>query len=72
LKTEGLRNMFTANEEVTASELLFVVIPASKARRESLREDRKDSGQAGMTDKAHLKSIVFLQHLGLLCHAETM
>jgi len=28
------------------------VIPASEARRESFREDQKDSGQAGMTDKA--------------------
>ncbi len=30
------------------------VIPASEARRESLREARKDSGQAGMTELSYL------------------
>jgi hypothetical protein len=30
---------------------LEVVIPASEARRESFSKTKKDSGQAGMTDK---------------------
>jgi len=32
---------------------LTVVIPASKARRESFLKTKKDSGQAGMTDFLH-------------------
>src|SRR3990172_3393029 len=35
-------------------------IPASKARRESFRKDRKDSGQAGMTDKNNEFMEIFL------------
>ena len=36
------------------------VIPASRARRESFRKERKDSGQAGMTDKHNEFIEIFL------------
>jgi len=51
LKSQGLYRILTANKKVTKCEVLFTVIPASEARRESFLKPRKDSGQAGMTDK---------------------
>ena len=48
MKSQGFSLSGAENREVTKSEILFIVIPASEARRESFFE--KDSGQAGMTD----------------------
>jgi len=50
LKLRDLNNIFAVKGIASYLKLLFHVIPASEARRESFFL-RKDSGQAGMTEK---------------------